>query len=264
MAILPSLQIGTLKNKLMLENFLCANRTYHAYAIGDLVEPYFSQCEWWAAHTADAVRALVLLFRGLSPHVLFSMADDAPAISEIVRSMSLPERAMILGQSKHIAVWQQYYRFEHLDAMWRMELLPENFSPPSETGSVTRLNMQHVSQLRELYRDEWGNAFAPYQLAQGVFYGIFDDTTLVAAAGTHIIAPEYGLGAVGNVLTLPEYRRRGYGMRVTAAVCAHLLEDGLDTLALNVMQSNRTAIRVYKSLGFTIAFPFTEGIGTRI
>ena len=124
------------------------------------------------------------------------------------------------------------------------------------------LDDRHLPQLLELYRHEYGNAFVPYQLADGVFYGIFDDDALVSVAGTHIIAPEYGVAAIGNVLTIPAYRNRGYGRRVTTAVCADLLARGFDTLVLNVMQSNQSAIRVYERLGFAFYKAFQEGIGT--
>lgn len=262
MDMLQALRIGSLAEKVALENFLCADRAYHAYAIGDLVEPYFSQSEWWAAQDDAAVRALVLLFHGLSPAVLFSMGNEAGVIAEIAHHIPLPATAMVLGQSEHMMVWQSFYHFGRVDAMWRMVLLPENFAPPSDAVPVQRLDDRHLPQLLACYRHEYGNAFAPTQLAQGVFYGIFDDTDLVSVAGTHIVAPEYRLAAIGNVLTAPAYRNRGYGKRVTAAVCAHLLAQGCDTLVLNVRQSNKSAIRVYESLGFAIHRTFEEGIGT--
>jgi len=262
MSTLRPLRVGMLTDKAMLEGFLCADRAYHAYAIGDLAEPYFSQSEWWGARDGDSVRALVLLFRGLSPPVLFSMGGDAGLIAEITRHIPLPATAMVLGQSEHMTVWQSVYHLDRVDMMWRMVLLPAYFSPPVDTVPVRRLDDRHLPQLLELYRYEYGNAFAPSQLAQGVFYGIFDDTALVSVAGTHIFAPEYRLAAVGNVLTAPKYRNRGYGKQVTAAVCAHLLAQGCDTLALNVMQTNKSAIRVYESLGFAVHRMFMEGIGS--
>jgi len=161
MDILQSLRLGTVTEKAALEDFLCADRAYHAYAIGDLAEPYFAQSEWWAAQDEGSVRALVLFFRGLSPAVLFSMGDDAGLIAELAPHIPLPTAAMVLGQPEHMAVWQSFYRFERVDAMWRMVLLPENFAPPTDAVPVRRLDDRHLPQLLKLYRHEYGNAFAP-------------------------------------------------------------------------------------------------------
>lgn len=254
--------IGTLTNKSILKEFLFTDRAYHAYAIADLAEPYFSQSAWWAAQKDGQINALVLLYGGLSPTVVFSMGGDVDAVSALAGAMPLPKRAMVLGGEGHMAVWQDFYRFAQIDAMWRMILAPEKFAPPAGVEVARRLDKRHIPQLLELYRHEYGNAFAPYQIENGVFYGIFDGERLVAVAGTHIVAPEFGVAAIGNVLTVPAYRNRGYGRRVTAAVCADLLARGFDTLVLNVMQSNQSAIRVYQHLGFTFYKLFEEGIGT--
>jgi predicted GNAT family acetyltransferase len=102
-------------------------------------------------------------------------------------------------------------------------------------------------------------AFHVSQMQPGVFYGLWVEGYLVAAAGTHLLSPTYGLAAVGNVFTHPSYRRKGYGLAATSAVVSALLETGIRDIVLNVSQKNLPAVRIYERLGFERYCPFLEG-----
>jgi predicted GNAT family acetyltransferase len=86
---------------------------------------------------------------------------------------------------------------------------------------------------------------------------------LVAAGGTHALATRYGMAAIGNILTLPAYRGRGYATAVTAAVVAELLTSECRTVILNVAQHNHLAVRLYARLGFRTHCRYQEGIVQR-
>jgi predicted GNAT family acetyltransferase len=64
------------------------------------------------------------------------------------------------------------------------------------------------------------------------------------------------------VCTYPEYRGRGYATRSTSAVCADLLDMGLQVV-LNVSRDNADAVHIYSKLGFKAYCPFVEGIAVR-
>lgn len=255
--------IGTLTNKNSIAGFLNTDKTYHAYALADLNEPFFSQCEWWGVQNANETQALVLHFKGLNPPAILPMGSAAQ-LPQILSAMDLPAEAMMLGQRDHIETLRRWYHLDYLDAMWRMVLPPEKFSPIPMRVSAQRLDYRHLPALFSIYENEHGNAFAPYQLEQGVFYGIFDDTALVSVAGTHIVAPEYGVAAVGNIFTKPAYRGRGLAQQLTSLVCEELFSMGLETVVLNVMQSNDPAIHIYEKMGFEKSHAFLEGVGTKI
>ena len=110
------------------------------------------------------------------------------------------------------------------------------------------------------------DAFSPEQVAEGLFFGLELAEAygeLVAVAGTHLVAPTWGVAAVGNVYVHPAWRGRGYGAMVSSSVTAELLERGL-LVVLNVDQDNPAAINLYRQLGFAVHCPFVEGIGRRV
>ncbi|HEX4915985.1 MAG TPA: GNAT family N-acetyltransferase, partial [Vicinamibacterales bacterium] len=119
--------------------------------------------------------------------------------------------------------------------------------------------------LTRLYQDgestgESPDFFYPAMLESGTFFGMFEGGEIVAAAGTHLVAPDEGAAAIGNVYTRRDRRGRGYGRIVTSAVIADLREMG--TIGLNVKAGNLPAIRIYESLGFSRHCEFAEALAT--
>lgn len=141
-----------------------------------------------------------------------------------------------------------------------MAIAPADFR--SFSGPTVKLDLSHLDALHQLYRLGGGDAFAPYQLRDGVYYGIEAGGQLVSVAGTHLISPTFGVSAVGNIFTHPNYRRRGYATACTSHVVEELLTQGLDVV-LNVNRENIEAIEVYERLGFRRYCPYIEVIGKR-
>ena len=84
------------------------------------------------------------------------------------------------------------------------------------------------------------------------FVGVWDDGTLVAAAGTIVVSERLGACHLGNFLTHPD--RRGQGLaRVAARGLFRLVSSrGVKTFHLGVYDGNRSAWRAYEALGFAL------------
>jgi RimJ/RimL family protein N-acetyltransferase len=247
---------GRLTDRSQILAYLETDRLYAAYAIGDLEPGMFEQSAWAGARRAGRLRALALYFRGLSPPALFLMGD-VDGLRAILGDTLHPERVYLTCRADHLGMTRDFYAWDEVVPMWRMVLRPASFRPVG--GDPVRLGPAHAGQLAALYRLGQGGAFSPAQIERGVFYGVLADGHLVAAAGTHLVSPTYGVAAVGNVFTHPDYRGRGYGTATTGAVVAELLRLGIRDVVLNVEQDNAAAVRVYGRLGFERHCPFLEG-----
>jgi ribosomal protein S18 acetylase RimI-like enzyme len=236
------------------------DRWYAAYAIGDMEPGFYEQCRWLGAEIAGELRSLALLFEGLDPPALFLMGEPL-GLTMILGAALRPELVWFTCREAHLAALQTHYQTGDLEHMLRMTLLPADFRSVSVID-VERLGPGYAGELSRMYASAQGNAFSPYQLARGVFYGVKQRGQLVSAAGTHIVARTMGLAAVGNVFTYPEHRGRGYATRCTSAVCLDLLEMGLDVV-LNVAHDNADAVHIYEKLGFKVHCPFVEGVAVR-
>jgi len=202
---------------------LQTDRLYAAYAIGDLEPWFFRHCRWWLAEAAGRW-ALILLFGGLQPPALFCLGEP-DAVATALDEAPLPARVYLTARPEHWPQIEARYHLQFVNPMFRMVLDEESFCPVAH-GAALRLQMSDLDALQTLYGHGLAgdaDAFAPYQLEQGVFCGLAVDGQLVSVAGTHLVAPDYGLAAVGNVFTHPAQRGRGYATACTSAVTATLL-----------------------------------------
>ncbi|MFQ6101162.1 MAG: GNAT family N-acetyltransferase [Anaerolineae bacterium] len=244
-----------LTDKSQILAYLETERIYAAYAIGDLEPRLFAQCAWFGAEKDSRLQALALHFGGLSIPVIFLMGN-ADGLRAIIENAVPLEQVYFTCRQEHLPMTRDFYDWEPIP-MWRMLLRPDRFRPVA--ADCVPLTCDHSGQLAALYAHYEENAFSPAQIADGTFYGIFADGQLVAAGGTHLLSPTYGVAAVGNVFTHPHYRGRGYGTAITSAVVAELRHRGTRDIVLNVSQDNATAIHIYERLGFEHYCSFLEG-----
>lgn len=235
--------------------FLRQDEVYAAYAIGDLEPEMFALSTFVGALHDGHLRAIVLHFRGLPVPALVLLGEPA-GVRAVLDEELRPQRVYLTLRARHRVPVETHYTWERMVPMWRMALRPETFLP---TGDVcTRLDLGHAEALANLYSLGGADAFTPSQLDRGVFCGAVRGSTLIAAAGTHLVSDTYLVAAMGNVFVHPDHRRRGLGRAVTASVVRELLERGIRLVVLNVAQENRVAIGMYEGLGFQRNCAFFE------
>jgi ribosomal protein S18 acetylase RimI-like enzyme len=254
-------KVRELTDKNQILSFLERDRLYAAYAIGDLEPELFAQCSWIAAERSGEMRALALLFRGLDPPALFLMGEIVGLRSILLRA-PFPREVFFTCLPEHLAMTRHFYAWEEPIAMWRMVLNAERFRAVG--GECVRLTPKDVGELTKLYAEdeEGGTGFNPQQIQKGVFYGLHLNDQLVSVGGTHLVSKAYGVAAVGNIFTLPQYRSKGYATAATSAVLTELVEWGIEDIVLNVSQDNAPAVSIYDKLGFERYCTFYEGLGS--
>ena len=240
------------------------DRTWAAYAIGDLAPDLVINCEWHAP--ADGTPALVMLYRGFDPPIAFAMGD-AGALAGLFRELDAPTISLHV-QPHALDALTISFAPTFTRQMVRMRLLPPAFRP-AEHDDVRPIADGDLAALTALYDDghargEGPAFFTPAMVAQGTFQGVWEGDALVAVAGTHLYSPTLGVCTIGNVYTRSDRRGRGLAARVTTAVVARALADRIPTVVLNVGRANTAAQRVYERLGFDVYCEFLEGEALKI
>lgn len=225
-----------------------------AYALGDLGEDLWPHTTW---HQAGDQLALIL--RSYDMPILWASGDLAGLEDEVARE----PRFSVQVRPSSVPALNRHYRTERLKSMWRMTLRPSDFRPAA--GSAERFGSGDVADLERLYQDGQAAGEAPEfffgpMVSSGVFCGSRDERGLTSVAGTHLVALDEGVGAIGNVYTRRDCRGQGLAAAATSAVVTELLRLGVGVIVLNVYQSNATARRIYERLGFREHCDFVEGI----
>jgi ribosomal protein S18 acetylase RimI-like enzyme len=228
---------------------------YAAYALAHLEPRLFPRSYWWRAvalapagslPTPAGGEALVMHARtGLGPSLV---ALGAPqALEAILRLHPGPFYTFATFQVEHAPVARRHFSLSRRGVSLRLSVSRETFRPAD--GATRRLRGRDLADVDELQRSEGFGFHSAAAVDDGVYYGVYHAGRLVAMAGTHVVAPEIGVAIVGNVVTDPRYRRRGYGSAATSAVTAALLET-CPFVLLTVEERNEPALHVYQRLGY--------------
>ncbi len=239
-----------------LRGLLESDRIWSAYALADL-DPKEDENSSWLFNEG----AVVLIYRGLNPAVLFT-TGEVQQLQTLLADIP-PDRYIYLLKTEPKELLAGRLQVESEEIMHRMILRPEAFRgvPAGEVSAVTSADQPAIEALFADHPDR-PDAFHPRQLHERPFWGIWERDELVSVAGIHIISAWAGVAAVGNVFTRPDRRGQGLGTRALGALVQNLLDSGLETIVLNVSTENQAAIRCYRKLGFEPNCRYHEGIGT--
>ena len=242
-----------LTDKDHIQKILRRDPRWCVYALGDLSPRMFDKCLWF---TPD----LTMVLHDYGTCILFAMGTGS--IDEALAHVTFPVHLQV--QEDALARIARVAGVEQQKTMWRMAWAGGPLPRPD--SRATRLGANDVQALHHLYADggatgESPDFFYPSMVSDGVFYGVYEDGELSAAAGTHLVAPEENAAAIGNIFTRRDRRGRGLGRIVTTAVLREL--QGIETIGLNVRADNGAAIHLYASMGFVRHCRFHEAIASR-
>ena len=238
-----------LTDKDQIRSILQGDRRWCVYALGDLTPRMFEKTQWF---TPD----LTMVLHDYGTSILF--AHGTGSIREALDRVSWPVHLQV--QQDALDAVARHAELTQVKHMWRMAW---DGGETEIAEGVQRLGPTDVPALKRLYADgeaagESPDFFYDSMVPSGVFFGIYDGADLIAAAGTHLFAPDEHAAAIGNVYTRRDRRGRGFGRTATKAVLHRLRH--LKTVGLNVREDNVAAIRVYQSLGFVKHCDFREAL----
>jgi ribosomal protein S18 acetylase RimI-like enzyme len=245
--------MGRLTDPVEIRALLSADLVWSVYALGDLLPAAFAKSQWFAPD-------LALVYSDYGTCILFAMGEAS--VAEALAHVSWPVHLQV--QPPAMELVERLAEVTERTPMWRMGW-GGNRSGWVNTGHARRLAAADAPALERLYSDGIANGeapdfFFPAMVERGVFFGACEGEHIVAAAGTHLYAPEEGAAAIGNVYTRRDRRGRGLGKAVTCATLSELAM--LETVGLNVRVDNAPAIRMYEALGFVKHCRFFEGLAT--
>ena len=259
-----------------LLRFLVQDRVANAYLLGDLDPAYMPYCTWYGSrHESGELGALVLLYEGLRlPAILTVAPPDATNGDEQDVKASLKLLDELLSKVRHelpreawVHVWEhhrplldRYFKSTSLEPMIRMALPRASYRRQEVSLKARRLGHVDTLKIMELYRYFPDHFFEPYQLESGLYFGIDSDDGegLSAIAGIHVHSQSHDIAAIGNLVTHPSSRRRGFATAATTALLEELFET-VSLATLNVEKTNVAAIKTFEKFGFVPHHVYFEG-----
>lgn len=246
-AALERYEVREVRDARWLESRLSDDRGYSAYALGHLETGAVEWTRYWTAE-GPAGDAVVMHAGAIGPTTVVTGAPEA--IAAILALHPGPRRGYLsTAAPEHLSALSTAYSVDDPLHMMRMSMTAATFDHVD--GPVTRLRGTDARKINALYATEGGPShYTREVIERAVYYGIVEDGQVVAAAGTHVVAPNLGIAVVGNVFTHPLSRGRGYATQVTSAVSRELLHRGCAEVVLTVDPLNAPAVAAYTRLGY--------------
>jgi len=239
------------------------DRPWAAFALADLELPYSNFATWFCP--ADNPLAVALLYRPFTTPVVIctgpsryleGVLDEVDATIGEARDLYAVIRPAVLPLIK------DHYCAKDERPMVRMVLDASRYQPVV-SEAVGRLGPDDLASVQRLYVDEPPDFFLPARLKDGIYYGVREADQVIAIAGTHVVASNVSVGALGHIYTRSDRRGRGLATAVTRAVTSHLVKIGITTIVLNVREANHPALRVYERLGYKRYCNYYEVMASR-
>lgn len=249
-----------------IEDLLRPEPVRHAYLLGYLDDAFREQCQWLGASDENGrLVSLILVYTGLARPGLFT-AGDPRGIQAILEHAGeqLPVSTKGHVDSRHLHAFATGYRENgQVRLMSRMGLSLSDFRDREEDLAdgleVVRLSHRDTADILQLYGVWEDHFFEPYQLEDGLYFGIRDEEgRLACIAGTHNVSDTYGVASIGNLVTSPSARGRGLARRCTARLLRGAFRR-VRLVTLDVQHGNEPAMRLYRHFGFRPYVDFREG-----
>lgn len=250
-----------LRDRRTIAALLRRNPEAHVYELGDLDDVDWPYTRWLGWEADGELQQVVLLYTQPAVPVLLAIAEPPAGAMEALLETALPGLPELLyahATERLLDLLGARYAIErahpHLKLALRRRDLAAQLALPVEI-----LGPADLDDLTALYGEAYpGTWFEPRQLATGRYVGIRHGGRLECVAGVHVYSPTWGVAALGNVATLPESRGRGLARGACAALALLLLDDGIETIALNVRSDNGSALHAYEQIGFVPVAEYVE------
>ena len=250
-----------LRDRDVIAAFCRRRPAVHAYSLGDLDDFFWPHTHWLGWERDGQLEQLVLLYDEPETPVLLALAEEpATSMADLLGTAAdglpaeiyahiTPELMPALAGYTPTAPPAEHRKLGLVDPS-RLDGYPDGAVP---------LGPEDLDEILAFYARAYpGTWFEPRMLETRRYVGLRDETGLVCVAGVHVWSPEWRVAALGNVATLPEARGRGLATAACASLCRMLLDDGIDTISLNVRADNVAAIGAYGKLGFAHAADYVE------
>jgi GNAT superfamily N-acetyltransferase len=245
-------------DKAKLQAFFERRRALNAYALGDLDEPHWSRTDWWTWEEDGEIQEVALLYNGFDPPILIALQNNSlEGMQSLIKGLSsnLPNHVYAHLTPGLREILEAKFTFQDHGEHFVMELKTK---PSASQNGAERLIKENATEVDALFNGSYpGHWFRPDMLEMGPYFGIREGNKLVAAGGIHVFSTKYSVAALGNITTLPSHRRRGYGKQVSQTLCNYVV-DKVETIGLNVVCANATAIKIYRDLGFEPITTYSE------
>ncbi len=231
-------------------NYASDKPNINLITLADLYDPLLNLSEIYVRLDKDEhLVGICVIFRGFALPSVIVLGDEEAVERELLNFIvqNLDGNFVTISSPDKLSVFEEIAQIKSRHYEYQM-LLRRNISFEWDKYPVERVRGGEIEELDRFYRDNEAHAWNPVMLECGPYYCIRQKREIISAAGVHFVNPF--VAQIGNVLTAPAYRGKGFATACTAAVADDLSSSNIPIISLFVVADNTPAIHIYEKLGF--------------
>lgn len=186
----------------------------------------------------------VLLYNTAGDCYMMSANDETTAAEMIVQLKDVG--VVTAHQDFYIEQLQRKFKLEYSMPCWQAVYLSQQpLSMSNAAITIQQLDESHLPLIVKHYQLNVEEGYIKDRIQAGMF-GAYFEGELAGFAGTH------GEGAMGLLVVLPEFRRRGIARVLESYLINHILQQGFTPYA-QILVTNTASIALQKSLKLSLS-----------
>lgn len=261
----PFMSWKCIQDRKELHEFLLQDPAMYLYRLGDLDDFFWPNTQWYGTYTQGTLHEVILLYSSSNIPACITLSRNPHAVKQLISNIqdALPVQFYAHFNLGVHASLHGCWDIQSNGIHHRMALRDPKQLQVKSLAHIQRVHTHDRESVLHFYATSYpNNWFEEHMLQTGQYWGIRQGGQWICIAGVHSYSKRYRVAALGNVATHPEHRGQGWARQVVAHMCRMMLND-VDTIGLNVSQSNTAAIRLYTQLGFAHVTEYEECFVTR-
>ena len=254
------MSVQYLDDRAQIEAFLRQDPELHVYSLGDLDDFFWPYTTWYGWEEDGELKDIAMIYTSRTLPTVVGISQQPAAMQRLLSEISpqLPDLFYAHLSPGMERAFSRTHVLESHGPHYKMALRDSARVWNVDCSMAAALMVRDSVDLVGLYQESYpGNWFDLRALETGQYFGVRQDGRLVSVAGVHVYSERYAVAALGNIVTHPAYRRRGYARQVTARLCQSMVHK-VKHIGLNVKADNEAAIACYTGLGFETVAPYSE------
>ncbi len=223
---------------------------------GDLFPPCLPLTEIYCVFDKNELVSFFTVFNGFEIPSVVILNSSERIYDFILRNIStfLPKWFVLVSSTLSEGILNKYLTITEKSSEICMttDLDGARFlvSDPTLIHGTSR----ELNRINNFYKENDTFPWNPIQLESQFYFFKEDNNHIIACGGTHFETPE--VAHLGNILVLPEYRRKSIGTNLVSTIGNKILKTK-KRISLFVERENTPAISLYQKLGFSSQKDFT-------
>lgn len=234
------------------------------YQCNNLETPFWETTQWYGLYEENNVMALAMFVIKYDIPILLaaSYCETDLYQEELFKQLRLFMPKKLYSHLNTDIVRNNLIGIEDVEVSryYNMKLTERKTDEKIDLEIVQQFGEKDTEDIINLLEESHPEHLIDHEfIKSGYFWGIKDRDKVISLAGITAKSEEFKIVSIGNITTHPDYRHTGLSTKTVTRLVDYLESDFKD-IVLNVKETNETAVKFYKKLGFSKIGLFDEVI----